>query len=201
MKKVISCITAIILIFMMSGCNEIKKSEKTVSGMMDSFKSLDFEAAKNYVDINELSLSENNNDLTSNAELFMKNLFNKLNYKIVSSEKIDKSTVLVKTEITAVDMKPVIADYFSSAMQFALSNAFSVQQFEGDALNKKLEELLVASLSKPDLKTISKTVDIKVVKEDNKWKVAVDDAFIDALFGGLQTAVGDLEKSFAQNTE
>lgn len=202
-KIMMLSLSVFVLLLSLTGCGEIQKSEKTVSGMFNAFKGLDFETAKNYVDINELKLSNDKEKLTGNAEMFMKNLFNKLNYKIISAEKIDDQTVMVKTEITAVDMKPVMGEFFTNAMQFAFSNAFTPkeQQLSDEEMNKKTEEFFVQSVSKPDLATVTNTVDIKVVKVEKAWKVAVDDTFTDALFGGLMTVAKDMEKSFNQNAD
>jgi hypothetical protein len=205
MKKVIRImllsLSVFVLLLSLTGCGEIQKAEKTVSGMFDAFKSLDFGTAKTYVDLNELDLSDDKESLTGNAEMFMKNLFNKLNYKIVSAEKIDNQTVMVKTEITAIDMKPVMGEFFTNAMQFAFSNAFTPeeQQLSDEAMDKKMEEFFVQSVSKPNLATVTNTVDINVVKVEKAWKVVVDDTFTDALFGGLMTVAKDMEKSFNQN--
>jgi hypothetical protein len=206
MKKVIKIMSLSLSIFVLllslTGCGEVQKAEKTVSGMFDAFKILDFETAKTYVDLDELDLSDDKESLTGNAEMFMKNLFDKLNYKIISSKKIDNQTVMVKTEITAIDMKPVMGEFFTNAMQFAFSNAFTPeeQQLSDEEMDKKMEELFIQSVSKSDLATVTNTVDIKVVEVEKTWKAAVDETFTDALFGGLMTVAEDMEKSFNQNS-
>jgi hypothetical protein len=109
---------------------------------------------------------------------------------------------MVKTEITAIDMKPVMGEFFTNAMQFAFSNAFTPeeQQLSDEEMDKKMEELFIQSVSKSDLATVTNTVDIKVVEVEKTWKAAVDETFTDALFGGLMTVAEDMEKSFNQNS-
>ena len=195
-KSIIATILALILLFSLTGCGEIKKAETAVNGMFTAFNNTDIEAAAKYVDVDEINASEDSSDSIS-TELVMKTIFNKLDYKIISSEKVDDTTVKVKTDITVTDMKPVLGDFFTNAMQYAFSTAFSNPQPTEEETNKKMEEMFIESASKEDLATVTNEVDITVVKtENNEWKVKSDDTFADALLGGLITAGEELSKAF-----
>lgn len=195
-KSIIATILALVLLLSLTGCGEIKKAETTVNGMFTAFKNTDIEAAAKYVDVDEINASEDSSDSIS-TELVMKTIFNKLDYKIISSEKVDDTTVKVKTEITVTDMKPVLGEFFTNAMQYAFSTAFSNPQPTEEETNKKMEEMFIESASKEDLATVTNEVDITVVKtENNEWKVKSDDTFADALLGGLITAGEELSKAF-----
>ena len=205
MKRFKNVLTLLLLIFAcllnLTGCGETQNAEKTVSGMFEAFKSLEFEKAKTYVDYNEFKISDNKDSITGDIDLLMKNLFNKLDYKIISSEKNDNKNVIVKTEITAIDMKPIMSEVFSNALQIAFANALASkdQQLSEEDTYKKIEEIFIQSLSKPDLKTVTNTVDINVVKTKDGWKVNVDETMTNALFGGLKTVINDMGKTFRQN--
>ena len=195
-KSIIDTILALVLLLSLTGCGEIKKAETAVNGMFTAFKNTDIEAAAKYVDVDEINASEDSSDSIS-TELVMKTIFNKLDYKIISSEKVDDTTVKVKTEITVTDMKPVLGEFFTNAMQYAFSTAFSNPQPTEEETNKKMEEMFIESASKEDLATVTNEVDITVVKtENNEWKVKSDDTFADALLGGLITAGEELSKAF-----
>lgn len=195
-RSIIATILAIVLLLSLTGCGEIKKAETAVNGMFTAFKNTDIEAAAKYVDVDEINASEDSSDSIS-TELVMKTIFNKLDYKIISSEKVDDTTVKVKTEITVTDMKPVLGEFFTNAMQYAFSTAFSNPQPTEEETNKKMEEMFIESASKEDLATVTNEVDITVVKtENNEWKVKSDDTFADALLGGLITAGEELSKAF-----
>lgn len=122
-------------------------------------------------------------------------MFKQLDYKILSSEKKDDSTVIVSTEITNTDMKPVMSEYFKNALQYAFSIAFADPQPTEEETNKKMEELLIESATKTGLATVTNTVDITVVKnDDNSWEIqSDDDAFLNALLGGMYDAVNELQ--------
>lgn len=195
-KSIIATVLALVLLLSLTGCGEIKKAETAVNGMFTAFKNTDIEAAAKYVDVDEINASEDSSDSIS-TELVMKTIFNKLDYKIISSEKVDDTTVKVKTEITVTDMKPVLGEFFTNAMQYAFSTAFSNPQPTEEETNKKMEEMFIESASKEDLATVTNEVDITVVKtENNEWKVKSDDTFADALLGGLITAGEELSKAF-----
>ena len=195
-RSIIATILAIVLLLSLTGCGEIKKAETAVNGMFTAFKNTDIEAAAKYVDVDEINASEDSSDSIS-TELVMKTIFNKLDYKIISSEKVDDTTVKVKTEITVTDMKPVLGEFFTNAMQYAFSAAFSNPQPTEEETNKKMEEMFIESASKEDLATVTNEVDITVEKtENNEWKVKSDDTFADALLGGLITAGEELSKAF-----
>ena len=195
-KSITAAILALVLLLSLTGCGEIKKAETAVNGMFTAFKNTDIEAAAKYVDVDEINASEDSSDSIS-TELVMKTIFNKLDYKIISSEKVDDTTVKVKTEITVTDMKPVLGEFFTNAMQYAFSTAFSNPQPTEEETNKKMEEMFIESASKEDLATVTNEVDITVVKtENNEWKVKSDDTFADALLGGLITAGEELSKAF-----
>ena len=124
----------------------------------------------------------------------------KLDYEIVASNKVDNNNVVVKTKITATDMKPVMSEFLTKALQYAFSNAFANPQPTEEETNKKMEEILVECAAKPDLATVTNEVDIKVIKTESKeWKIEADDAFINALLGGLADATKEMENNF--NTE
>lgn len=57
--------------------------------------------------------------------------------------------------------------------------------------------MLIESINKPERATVTNTVDITVVKaEDKSWRIKSDDAFLNALMGGLYEATKGIENSF-----
>lgn len=204
MKQLVKIITTLVLclamVLSLSACGEVKQAETAVNNMFASFKSLDFEEAEKYTDLENMKISkfEGEQGAKSNYEMYMKALFDRLDYQIVSSEKIDANTVNVVTKITAVDMKPVFSDFVSTAMEYAISNAFADPQPTEEETDKKMQELFLASATKPNLATVTNEVTIKVVKQGEDWKIAPDDTFVDAVFGGLVGAAEEMTKSLGQ---
>ena len=197
-KSITAIILTLILILSLTGCGEIKKAETAVNGMFTAFKSLNFEEAQKYVNVDEITKA--GEEANENSMLIMETVFDNLSYEIISSEKVDNETVIVKTKVTATDMKPVLGEFLSKALEYAFSNAFANPQPTEEETNKKMEEILVECASKPDLATVTNEVDIKVIKTESKdWKIEADDAVVNALLGGLADAAKEMENAF--NTE
>ena len=166
--------------------------------MFTAFKSLNFEEAQKYVNVDEITKA--GEEANENSMLIMETVFDNLSYEIISSEKVDNETVIVKTKVTATDMKPVLGEFLAKALEYAFSNAFANPQPTEEETNKKMEEILVECASKPDLATVTNEVDIKVIKTESKdWKIEADDAVVNALLGGLADAAKEMENAF--NTE
>ena len=170
MKKVFALILVSCMLLSFAGCGEVKNAEKAVNGMFTAFKNADLDEAQKYVNVDDITDAENESD--ENTAIILKAIFEKLDYEIISSEKIDDSTVSVKTKITAIDMAPVMTEYLSKVFEYAIANAFAEPQLTDDEYTQKIEEFLIECLSKPDLATVTNEVDIKVVKtENNEWKI------------------------------
>ena len=182
-KKIAALLLILTIAFSLAGCGEIQKAETTINQTFKALKELDFETASNYINVDEMMESDNSTDIDS--DVFAQNLFGKLEYKIISSEKIDNNTVTVKTEITAVDMKPVLTEYFQKALQYAFANAFADPQPSEEETNKKMEEIFIECISKEDLVMVKTEVDIKVIKTDKKWKIESSDELSNAMLGGV----------------
>ena len=197
-KSITAIILTLILTLSLTGCGEVKKAETAVNGMFTAFKNLDFEEAQKYVNVDEITKA--GEEANENSMLIMETVFDNLSYEIISSEKVDNETVIVKTKVTATDMKPVLGEFLSKALEYAFSNAFADPQPTEEETDKKMEEILVKCASKPDLATVTNEVDIKVIKTESKdWKIEADDAVVNALLGGLADAAKEMENAF--NTE
>lgn len=187
MKK-ISKIVALMLTFSMlllslTACsNPTKDAEAAVTRNFEELKALDDEVYDEYFgddSLADLGLEGSEEDF----KMFTKTLMENIDYKIVSSEKVDDDTVIVKVDVTAIKMEVVMKNFIESVMKFSLGE--DVNNLTEDELNKKVFELLVKAISQPDLEKVTTTVDITVKKEDDVWDFEPDDAFIDAIYGGM----------------
>lgn len=199
MKKGYRIAVCILLVFSMlltmSGCGEEKKATNTFNALMTSLQSLDFESAKQYMDFEEASIGEDS--LTGDAEIFMKNLFDQLEWEVVSAQKIDASTVKITAKITALDMKPILEQFFVQALQYAFGSAFSDAQPTEEETNAKMGEILTGIVSAGGLEKVTNEVTVDVVKGENGWEVVSNEAFVDALLGGMDAAIEAVESSFS----
>ncbi len=192
--RIISALLAIFMLFSLTGCvSNAKKAEKEVSKLMGSVRSFDLNTINSY--FNE-KVDEDIDLDDPTAQLILKTIFSNINYNIISSEEVDEDTVNVKTEITAIDMKPILATFLKDALAYAFTNAFSSTTSEEDT-EKKMAELFTEAIENSEKVEKTVTVDIEVNKDaEGNWKVEAGEAFVDALLGGLVSALEDLGDSF-----
>ena len=95
-KSITSLLLTLLLLLSFTGCGEVKNAEKAVNGMFTAFKNADLEEAQKYVNVDDITNAKNESD--ENTAIILKAIFEKLDYEIISSEKIDDSTVSVKTK-------------------------------------------------------------------------------------------------------
>lgn len=193
-------LVAVMVVACLAACGGVspeKLAEQAVSTCIDALKMGDLETAANYlVDADIIEAGDDGEDSAMN-ESMTKIVFGKLNYKILSSTKVDDSTVTVKVEISNVDMKPVFTEFFTQALQYAFANAFADPQPTEEETNQKMEEIFNSCISKEDLTTVTEEVDVKVVKDGDGWIIEGDDTLANALLGGLLNVVEELEDSFS----
>lgn len=170
-------------------------AEDTVVKMFEAFKNVDLEEAQKYVKLDALQ-GESATEVGVESKMLMEALFDRLDYKIVSSQEIDENKVEVKLEITSVDMKPVVQDYFKKAIEYAFGTAMQEPQPTDEEMNAKMTELFLESATQEGLETITKEATVEVIKDGEEWKVEGNDEFLNALLGGLQEATEELSASF-----
>jgi len=127
------------------------------------------------------------------SEELLKQFFAKLDYKIVSSN-VEENIATVKTEITNIDLKNVIGEYVKRAMAIVFENAFKPEgeQLTEEAIQEQGIQILNDILKESQDKTVTNTVDIKLTKNEDGWKITMDETLQSALTGGLTDAIKDM---------
>lgn len=171
-------------------------AQQTVKDMLDAFKKLDFKTAEKYVNLDDIKVSDGESSTVADADTIFNAMFDKLDYKIVSTEKEGADTAYVVTEITAVDIQPVVNEYLKNMLQFALENAFDEKKISDEENAAKMNELFKEAAEKEGKNTVTKTVKIKVKKDGKNWKVIPDDDFSEAVTGGIVNAIKNMPDSF-----
>ncbi len=196
LKMAVSFLLMLSMLLAFAGCGEEKQAQKAFENLMTALKALDFEQAQQYTDLDALTVGEGES-LTGEAKYFMENLFDKLEWEVRSAAKVDDKTVQITADITAPDMKPILGAFFQKALEYAFGNAFSSAPPSEEETEAEMSRILKEVISGADLTTVTTEVTVKVVKGENGWRVAADDAFADALLGGMNAAVSELENAFS----
>lgn len=172
-----------------SSCNSGKKPDEVVSEELDAIKNLDeatMEELFNVEDAGEKTAEKSMEDKITEI------LFNNMDYKIISSS-TDGDTAIVKTEIINFDMKVLMQQYTTNIIEMAKENAEKEMTEEEE--DKMIDDALIELLSKKDNKKITKTIDIKLKKEDGNWIMQDDEMFYDALLGGFGSTADQIEEA------
>lgn len=200
LKRIAALMLSAAMVMGLSACNEVEKAENTLNSTMTALQSGDFVTAAGYIkDTDVLTSNETFNTYKDNAD-FINAIFSKLNYKINSSELIDNSTVKMNVEITNVNMKTVLSNAISDLFTLAFSNIFASEeeQMSDEDMQNKMIELIAEGINAEDAETVTNTVDVNAVKTDSGWKIDADNTVIDAVTGGLLSAVESMGSAFGE---
>lgn len=156
--------------------------KKSVDGLLTNLREGDFETA------NQFSSSEKS---TSTSEILNENLnqetqkllFEKLSWKVLKvTENGNEATVEI--EVTNKDFKTILGN----VMQKALKAAFS----GGELTEEASENYLLEELKNSEVQTATVTKTINLVKQDKKWKVIIDNEFVNAVLPGFQETINSI---------
>lgn len=173
LKKITTILLVCLLTLSLTGCKQTAKAESAVDGMLKSFKNLDLQQAQEYIENNETDEFEDFDEDETNV---LEPVFDKFDYEIVSTETIDENNAIVRTKITAPDMKSVLSGLIMEVSDYVFSNIFANPKPTPEEMTKKVNEIFNKCFSDPELKMISFEMDMKVRKNANgEWKITMDD--------------------------
>lgn len=194
-KSFLKIIMFVVFTVLLAGCSSVNPAEKVVNDTLTAFKNLDFQTMASNID------GEDETDVMDYEDeqlnVIIKPLAEKLSYKIVSTEEQDKDTSIVKTEITYINIKPIMADVFAEIMQEAFKSAFSSSEPIDD---EKMEQMMIekyqALISSDEIETLTDEIDITVKNIEGEWKIIPDDTLANVLTGGLVSWAQEIESAF-----
>ena len=192
MKKFLVLVLAFVMALSLTGCSgEVGKAEATVKNFFEACKKGNIDEAQKYLVIEESAEAEEDTEVYDMAALVLE----KLDYSLVSSEQVDDNTVVVTASVTAPDMSVAVGEFFQQALSFAFSNAFSETPLSDEEAQAEMMKMFVEAMGKEDLGTVTNEAAVSVVKTEDGWKIDADEAFADAVTGGMITAFEEVSNS------
>lgn len=196
MKKLLSSLMIVVLIFTMTGCVS-SKPQDTVKSYLDNLKSGEIEkSAMCLIQDSDSSttpdeiISDDDEDEKFN-EAF-KTAYSKLEYEILES-KTDGDNAVVKTEINTPNLGNIMTEIIKESIPVILSSAFD--DTNDEELDEKMEnhmsEMLIDKMNSDDIPMVKKKIDINLVKKEGKWLIDPNEEFFNAITGNL-TSFTDL---------
>lgn len=174
MKKLTLIFLSLLVIVGLSGCAATKTPDEVVTSGLDGVEKLDTDALEKYFDEPLFTDIMDDETINENTHLFTEHL----NYETLGSE-TNETNAKVKTEITNIDMEPVLLEFFQRAFAFAFDD-ISEEEFQA-----KQEEILIDIMERDDVETITSTIDIELENIDDQWTIIVNDELKNALFGNI----------------
>lgn len=210
-KKILALFICVLIALGTAGCTVKQKAEKTVVGMLESLKSGNIEETAKYINVYELTnWGSEKSDKTATDEKpdeytedLLKPLFQKLSYKILEISKVDRNNVVVKTEITNIDMNPIMDTFMNEMIDKELGNSFASEneQISDEEMQKWAKERLLGLITHEGNATATNTVDIKVSKTDKGWKVVPEDSLKNSIWGGLYNWINQFNSSTSNGSK
>lgn len=160
-----------------------KSPQKAVEGMLNCLKNGDFENINKYVNYDEILQNVSTSEDKTLSQDIQILLFDKLSWRVLNTTQ-NADTTTVEVEITNKNFKTILSNY----IQEVLKVAFSGEVFTEEEQNNKLLD----QLKREDVDTVSSTVTVQVNKQDDEWKVVVNEELINALLPGFQETMSTI---------
>ena len=198
MKRFISLLMALVLLFSLAACNaETKTPETTVQEAVESFQSADPALMQECFRGELAGLTE----LFGPEDLEILRLFtDNLDYTIDSVIESEDGPTQVKITVTAVDASKVIVRFLQECMAYTLQFAAAAPEELPDdqEVEDAMMEILKTIALDPENDTVSITVDVELVQEDGHWVIPNEYELGNAVLGGLFHQMEQMGEAFAK---
>lgn len=213
-RRIAAVVIILAMTVMLAGCGLTESPTQVTEKFLKAVQESDSDTIKDVYADDNFDLSDNiydtekkSDEKSSDTELdkvIEKQLQKKLldfDYEVLS-EKVngDKATVKVKIKTYAFGsaFSDFVSDYIEQAFALAMSGAS----------DKKIDALAATifsqKLDKLKKKSYSKTVSVKLTKDDGKWKInKLSDTgdFMNAISGGLISTISNYSGAFSESDQ
>ena len=171
MKK----LSLILILFFFAACSQGSSSvspSDTVHSFLTHIQMGEYEEAQGLiVDESPLALYE--------IEEEYRGIFNNLSFGDIVSEEINGASSYVRLTVKALDFASLMEEVMTEAFVWIFSDITSTE------LSEKIKELLIEKINAEYPPIISSDVSVNLVRQEGRWKIAMDYSFADAVTGGM----------------
>lgn len=217
MKKLLALLMALIFVFSFAACDskdkDDDKKDDTKATVSDSgneltpskplsateaaekaadefFKKVKTANGEELIALAGESLSDIPLDEKDIAIKLFESITSKFDYKIISSEQVNDTTVNVKINFTTADAEAAVGLFFTEMFTYAMSSGANATE---DEIAHKSVELMAKAFGSPDVgtKTAEKTVEVKLV--NGTWTIEFNDEIFNIISGDMNGAMENLQ--------
>ena len=186
MKKILSVILTVGILFSFSACSGAATPSDAVSGLMKALKAYDTAAIEEYADGKLIDDTNADSLQIEELRLTLKNL----EFEILSTEE-NGNEATVRALIENVNMQAVMTDYLTETIDLVYEKmeASSIDQQD---LQKRALKIFQDALEDHKKETATTSAEIRLTKQNGRWIVNWDDVLKDAVTGTLFSAMDKL---------
>lgn len=194
MKKVLSFIMALAMLFSLAACGAKRESAESVAEKaIQAVQNYDTEQMKQYW--GKTTVSTDDANMSTLDEKCIKEIFKNLTYEIVSSEE-KETTATVTVKFTNIDSSSVFLDAFTAALQEAFAHIFD-EEYDEEAQDTFFSAEVLKNLTSGNYDMVTNEATIKLNLVDDQWVISEDnDEAFNAMCGDLNRFIEEMEKSF-----
>lgn len=190
MRKLVGILLILILVISIAGCSRAPSPDDTVKSFMKALVEADYATAAKLVDSNQSFTELVNTPEEEEGKKLVEAVLAKISYQTGQST-VSGGNATVPLSITAPDLAQIVGLVIIEVMPTVIALAFS-----GATSQEQVDTLFMASFMKhindPSAPQLKSDISVQLVKKDNIWLIAPDDALINAITGNLQTAWAEL---------
>lgn len=206
MKKFISIVAIIGLLFV-TGCSSFAKPDKTVSDFIDAGKKFDLAQMAAFINpantdgkTKITDITKDGNKEANQYEKYFLDYFKenaaKITYTIKDS-KIDGDKATVPVDFKYVNGSPLLKATIGDVFSQAMSLAFTGVQMKEDDTNQLFMSAMKKQKANIQESFVEKTVDVNLVKVDNKWYIdKPSDELLDVFMSNFVSVGKEISNSF-----
>lgn len=193
LKGIIAVVAIFVMIVTVSGCAS-DEAKKAFVSMMDAFKACDSETIDDYYNFSAVTSYIDEVDGEEYRDAILTTLY-KMDYKINSAKSINENAVVINADITTLDFSEIINNYINEVMTIVDSREYQlkVKSMTPDDYKAQMAEMMVDAINKSDGKTVTKTVEVMMVRSGDGWVLGGEtEVFLGAIFADMSNAVRSL---------
>lgn len=197
-QRSLALLLGLVMLFALAACGTSRPSAQSVAE--DAIKALQKADLNAMQETWDETMIEEDVFEDEQAQILLNALTKNLTYKVLSAEENESDgTAVVSMEFTNVDMAPAIEDAFQEIFQKALSSAFQGgQEPTEEEMIKTLVQAITDAANQEDAKMITLSAEVPLELVEDQWQIQPDDAILDAMFGGILTAMETMGEALTE---
>lgn len=190
MKRAISWIAALCLLFAVTGCGKSAspEAEACVRAYFDAFSQADFAALDQTLDMKEHFYVE---EKTEETDRIMRAIGKKITYQVISSAPAGEDAAEVVVDLTMPELGGVIDQFVNDYISVLMKNALNGESAQTE---EEMRPVLLAMLCDRIAESETKTekITIPLERKNGAWRMKTDDQLLDQLTGGAVSTLRDV---------